>query len=319
MKRFLTAIVLLAAPAYGQSVDIGTDHAGLSIGNSPRWTGIRLNFRDSGLERVQGVNVTVWKPAKPVTGAVQGISIGILMTGAQTMQGAGIGLLGLAADSQATGVFAGGLGFGSGGELRGVSIGGLGVGAGGSIQGFSLGGLGIGAGGDIKGVSLAGLGVGAGASLVGLSVGLLGVGAGGDIHGVVAGGLGVGAGGSITGISVGLLGVGAGESISGVVLAGLGAGSPRLRGLAMAIGAVGSTDFEGVALVPGYLRIEAEGRFSGVSVSAFNHVLGMQNGLTIGIFNYARELHGLQIGLLNFAGNNRRGLRWLPFANAHFD
>ena len=30
-------------------------------------------------------------------------------------------------------------------------------------------------------------------------------------------------------------------------------------------------------------------------------------------------LHGVQIGLLNYAGNNRDGLRWLPIANVHFD
>ena len=39
--------------------------------------------------------------------------------------------------------------------------------------------------------------------------------------------------------------------------------------------------------------------------------------LTIGVFNYAQELHGIQIGLLNFAGNNRGAARWLPIVNAH--
>ena len=56
-----------------------------------------------------------------------------------------------------------------------------------------------------------------------------------------------------------------------------------------------------------------------MSVSAFNRIRGHQQGLAIGILNYARSLNGVQLGLLNYAGNNRPGLRWLPFVNAHFD
>lgn len=37
----------------------------------------------------------------------------------------------------------------------------------------------------------------------------------------------------------------------------------------------------------------------------------------IGLINSARELHGLQIGLVNHAGNNPAGLRWLPLLNFH--
>jgi hypothetical protein len=48
-------------------------------------------------------------------------------------------------------------------------------------------------------------------------------------------------------------------------------------------------------------------------------VRGEQHGLTIGLFNYAESLDGVQVGLLNYAGNNRAGLRWLPIANAHLD
>ena len=46
--------------------------------------------------------------------------------------------------------------------------------------------------------------------------------------------------------------------------------------------------------------------------------LAAKRGLTIGIFNKAEELEGIQIGLLNHAGNNRGMLRWLPLINAHF-
>jgi hypothetical protein len=51
-----------------------------------------------------------------------------------------------------------------------------------------------------------------------------------------------------------------------------------------------------------------------VNISAFNDVRGMQQGLAIGIFNYARTLDGVQVGLLNYAGNKSR-LRLLPLLN----
>ena len=38
----------------------------------------------------------------------------------------------------------------------------------------------------------------------------------------------------------------------------------------------------------------------------------------IGLVNYASELHGVQIGLLNWAGNNET-LKLFPILNAHFE
>jgi len=35
------------------------------------------------------------------------------------------------------------------------------------------------------------------------------------------------------------------------------------------------------------------------------------------LYNRTEELHGLQVGLLNYAGNNPKGLRMLPFVNMH--
>jgi hypothetical protein len=129
------------------------------------------------------------------------------------------------------------------------------------------------------------------------------VGAGGDITGVVVGGIGAGAGGTLRGLGIGGLGVGA-TTVEGVLVSGL---------------AAGGLDVTGLVVAPGYLKIEKDGVFRGVSVAAFNRVRGSQHGVTIGILNYARQLNGIQLGLLNFAGNNRTGLRWLPLFNAHFD
>jgi hypothetical protein len=44
---------------------------------------------------------------------------------------------------------------------------------------------------------------------------------------------------------------------------------------------------------------------------------GSQRGLAIGIVNYAEELHGVQIGLINIARNNSSGTRVLPIVNVH--
>jgi hypothetical protein len=57
--------------------------------------------------------------------------------------------------------------------------------------------------------------------------------------------------------------------------------------------------------------------FEGVSVAAWNQHDSRMRGLSIGLFNRTEELHGIQVGLLNYAGNNDR-YRWLPLINAHF-
>jgi hypothetical protein len=112
--------------------------------------------------------------------------------------------------------------------------------------------------------------------------------------------------------------VGAGGSIAGVAVGGLGVGAPRIRGLVAGLG-VGGEDVRGVVIAPAYFYIPEDGRFTGVSISAFNRIRGQQNGLVIGIVNYTPDLHGVQLGLVNWAGNNRAGLKLLPVANAHFD
>ncbi len=52
-------------------------------------------------------------------------------------------------------------------------------------------------------------------------------------------------------------------------------------------------------------------------MATWNDHAGASRGLSIGLLNRAEELHGVQIGLLNHAGNNSR-YPWLPIINAHF-
>ena len=47
------------APHY-RALNLGVNDIGLSIGNSRRWAGLRINFQDNRVERVTGVGVTIW-------------------------------------------------------------------------------------------------------------------------------------------------------------------------------------------------------------------------------------------------------------------
>jgi len=336
MAAGLAPLAPLAPAQDHRSLDLTIRNYGLSFGNAPRINGLRFNYRDRGLERVNGLNLTLWRPydteAHDPTGIVNGLAVGLPLTGAGSIHGLGVGLFGVEADASLRGLAVGGLGAGVGEDFTGIGVGGLGVGSGENLRGVAVGGLGVGAGEDIHGVMAGGLGVGAGETLTGLVVGGLGVGAGEDVRGIMAGGLGVGAGENVTGLSVALVGVGAGETITGVAVsgvglgagnrmqgvfaAGVGAAAPSIVGLT-AGAAIGSEHYTGMALAPAYFRITDGGRLRGGSVSAFNHVKGTQRGLTIGLFNFARVLNGVQLGVLNYAGNNPRWLRLLPGLNVN--
>ena len=333
--RLRTRLLLLAAvvhpsTAVTQSLDLTIDHTGLSIGDSRFVRGVRLNFRDRNLERVDGINVTVWTPYEPAHGVVRGLAIGLPATGARRIDGVGIGIFGVGATEDfngigvggfgvgagrdVQGIMIGGFGVGSGGNVTGLTIGGFGAGSGGNVKGITIGGFGAGAGGDVTGLQIGGFGVGSGGRVTGITIGGFGAGAGGDVRGLTIGGFGAGAGGDITGITIGGFGAGAGGTLRGLAIGGIGVGAPRIRGIIIA-SAAGGHDVEGGIVAPFYFKIENDGRVRGITTSAFNHIKGQQFGLSIGLLNYAWEVHGLQIGVLNYAGNNRPGLRWLPVFN----
>ena len=58
--------------------------------------------------------------------------------------------------------------------------------------------------------------------------------------------------------------------------------------------------------------------FTGLSVSGYNRVRGLQTGVAIGVYNSAKRLQGVQIGLLNRALKKKPPFRYLPIINAHF-
>src|SRR5439155_680877 len=73
------ALLFLVSPGHAQDwdsdghgppptwhVDLAIHNTGLSIGNSTTFTGLRLNWRDYRLDRIHGINVTLWKPGDHV-------------------------------------------------------------------------------------------------------------------------------------------------------------------------------------------------------------------------------------------------------------
>ncbi len=333
----VAAAVVLGAPssrAAAQSLDLTVNDAGLSIGDSRRVVGVRLNFRDRRMEEVIGLNATIWAPYDDAVGdAVRGIALELPVAGARTITGLAAGLVGVGAEGRMSGIGVASIGVGAGGDLAGVMLGGGGVGSGGEITGIALGGLGAGAGGSVRGILAGGLGAGVGGGVTGFTMAGLGVGVGGHARGILVGGLGAGVGGSTRGLAAGGLGPGIGGDATGLTLAGvggtargltvagLGVGASRPRGLTIAP-AIGSGDASGRTLTGGYLRVGSserlDGRLGGLGTGLVTDVRGTQRGLTTGIVNIAHQLDGVQIGVVNIARSNRPGLRVLPLFNGPF-
>src|SRR6266513_515552 len=93
--RYAPAL-LLALPLSldAQVLDLTINNTGIAIGDKPRVNGLRINFRDRKLDRVNGANVTVWSPYEPPSGIVNGFAIGLPATGAKNITGFAVGLLG---------------------------------------------------------------------------------------------------------------------------------------------------------------------------------------------------------------------------------
>jgi hypothetical protein len=319
----LAAACIFAAPhARAESLDIAVHHVGLSFGNSKRFTGLRFNFVDERVERINGVNVTFWKPGKSPGGTVNGLSLALVGTGIATMNGlnlavvgasadriagVSVGLIGVAAEERATGISVGGIGLG-GGRFTGIMVGGIGIGAD-AIKGIGVALIGIGAD-DVDGAVLGLIGVGAD-TLRGFGFG--GIGIGGDkLHGVFIGGIGVG-GNEVKGLAVGGIGVG-GDKLTGCFIGGVGCGADGLTGVGIGGLGIGANDVRGVALSPIFFQATDAKWFTAAS---FNRVRRDMVGLQIGVVNISSELRGVQLGALNWAGNNPAWARILPLVNVH--
>lgn len=183
-----SSVVLFAQDTLynGRALNIPFRKYGISIGNSYEFNGIRINFADKNVRRINGLNITGWlKVSENENAIVNGISIGLLPL-AGIMQPINIGLIGL----------------GSADHSNGLTIGGLIIG--GDVNGLSLSGLVIMADGDkgMSGAALSGIAVGSATALNGLTIGGLAVGADGNIHGLAASTIYVQSKGIVRGITV---------------------------------------------------------------------------------------------------------------------
>ena len=107
--------------------------------------------------------------------------------------------------------------------------------------------------------------------------------------------------------------------LKGIGIGGLGVGGSRIRGAAIGGVGVGGEDIKGIVITPGMFKVvNRRGRFQGVAINGISQIKGRQDGWTIGVVNYARDLGGVQIGLINIARSNPKGTRVLPLFNADF-
>jgi hypothetical protein len=259
-------------PCDAFALNLTVEDAGVSIGDAERTTGVRLNFGDRCLQTANGINATLFPPFD-ATGTVNGLALGLPLTGSSRLRGLGVGV----------GLFFGNASTRRDGGISGVLLGGIATVAESRAQGLLIGGLGAGIGDSATGVVLGGGTAVATGSGRGLFLGGLAAGTGGPSVGLLAGGLGAGTTGTLHGAALSLGAVGAGNRLVGLGAAG------------------------------GYVYVGR--RLQGITAAAVNHISGTQHGLTIGLFNYARKLDGVQIGLLNVARNNPVWATLLPGIN----
>lgn len=341
MKKLLALALLLPTLVFANEPGFGIPAKKwfIGFGNSPIFTGLRFNFKDQNVEKINGVSFTIWHPkSDDGGGVVNGISVGVPLAGGTGQRnGINLGIGGVSANESLSGITFGGLGAGAGQSVKGINLAGLGLGAGDELKGINLAGIGLGSGGNVTGLNFGGIGVGAGEELKGINIGGIGIGSGGDVKGFNFGGIGVGAGDKLSGISIGGIGMGAGSTAKGINIAGIGVGAgkeivglnvaivgvgaPSVKGISIA-SVVGGNTITGIAVAPAWVKVGDDGvedaELKGVAISAFNQIKGENNGVSIGILNLSEGGKGLQIGLLNHNPNNPKGLRWLPFFNANF-
>ena len=119
----------------------------------------------------------------------------------------------------------------------------------------------------------------------------------------------LGVGHNVKGIALGGVGVGAGNDIEGFAL-GLGTvrAEHKLTGGAVSLVSVAAPSIHGITL-------------AGLNGIGFRDMLQPEKvnerytGVALGLINYTRELHGIQVGVLNYAANNPPWARLLPFVN----
>ena len=113
-------------PGY-HALNLGVAGVGLSIGNSRRWTGVRINFQDNQVEQVNGIGITIWNAKHNEAMVENGLALGLIGPVGGRFTGVTIGGLGAVADREFRGLNVAGLGLVSNGDMKGVNLAGLGT------------------------------------------------------------------------------------------------------------------------------------------------------------------------------------------------
>ena len=100
MKRLfflvLVTISLASATVLAGGLGIPSSESGLGFGNLTRFSGIRFNLVDNGVDSVAGINTTFWIPKDNEHAHYQGINLGLVGSEGDKMEGLSFGLIGLA-------------------------------------------------------------------------------------------------------------------------------------------------------------------------------------------------------------------------------
>jgi hypothetical protein len=202
----------------GKALNIPFKKYGVSIGNSYEFNGLRINFADNNVRKVNGLNVTFWfKMFKNQNAVVNGISAGIMPV-AGTMQPLNIGIIGVGTENHSNGLTIGGLLIG--GDVSGLSLSGLLLMADGTK-------------GRMSGIALSGIGIGARSVINGLAIGGLVVGTDGNINGLAASTAYIKSKGNVRGITV-TAGYSSALTYKGLSIAGY-SNSDQMNGLSIAL------------------------------------------------------------------------------------
>lgn len=326
-RLFVALLLLVPTVASAQSLDLALAGHGVSLGNSPRFTGLRLNVSDRGVQRIDGLNLTLWNPKDNPDAVYNGVTLGLVGIKARHLHGLAVGGIGVNARERISGIAAGTLGVAAQDldglaaglflvdvrrRVRGIAIAGFWTGEADRFEGLALSAGGATAD-DLRGIGIGGLFTVGTKRLDGVAL------AGGTVfserlRGLAVGGIGVG-GLDVDGVAASFGGIG-GARLDGIFLAGLGTGaSERLRGIAVGGVLVFARETQGITV--GALNGLYVDRIDLEDFLHFNLANRRATGLSIGLVNYTAELKGVQIGLLNYAKNNPRWLRLLPLVNLH--
>jgi hypothetical protein len=163
------------AMSNGKALNIPFRKYGVSFGNSHEFNGIRFNYADRDVKRINGINITLWSALKTALNpdaVVNGLSIGTVVN-ARKIQPLGIFILGAAGCETVSGLSFAGIGIAAG-SLNGISVCGI-MSGGERINGLTLAGLFSNTSLATNGVNFAGLGLMSEGDINGVGIAVAGI------------------------------------------------------------------------------------------------------------------------------------------------